>query len=1187
MDNKLKALRAPLKKLSAYKGVRDSIKNNLYPISITGCLESEICHFIDAVSNGVSWRVIIVSDEVKCRSLYKDYRIFDPNVLVYPAKDIIFYNANIHGNALSMERLKCLEKILSEDGGTVITSISAGIELVQSLEKFKSAIITVNVDKEYDLQELSQKLIEMGYERQSLVQGVGEFSIRGEILDIYPPSADCPLRIDFFDTMVESIKEFDVDSQRSIDELTKAVIFPASELILSDEEIENGLVKIEKDKTKLENTFKKAKNINAYNNINNTIGELKELLKYSRTKTGLESYLPYFDENTQNFFDYFDQDDTLFFIDNYSRCMENLNVILQEFSESMVARYEQGYILKKQLGILKDDKYLQKKLLSMHSVFLNIVETLEKTIKPKNIFNINVQNVPGYNTHFDYLVKDLQKWQKEKYRVLILSASHTRAKRIVKNLEDFDIKSYYMDEPNEEIKAGNIMVTYGYLNKGFLYPDIKFVVVSESDIYGAKISRKAKKKKINADAIQSFNELSVGDYVIHENHGICIYDGIEKIRLDGVTNDYIKLNFKGQDRMFLPISNLNVLQKYANKDADKPPKVDSLNSVSWKRKKARVRAGVRDIAKDLVKLYSVRSKETGYKFGEDTVWQKEFEEMFPYDETDDQLEAISAVKQDMESNKIMDRLICGDVGFGKTEVALRACFKCVMDGKQAAILVPTTILCRQHYNTFVERIGDFPLRIAFVSRLHYSAENKRILEQVKKGEIDVIIGTHRLLSKDVVFKNLGLLVVDEEQRFGVTHKEKIKVLRKNVDVLSLSATPIPRTLHMSLIGIRDMSLLEEPPVDRLPIQTFVLEKNDEMIREAICREVGRGGQVYYIFNRIEKIDEVSSHLNKLVPDINIAYTHGRMSPAQIERIMMDFISGNIDVLVSTTIIETGIDIPNVNTIIIDNAEKMGLSQLYQLRGRVGRSNRIAYAFLLYHKDKMLSEVAEKRLNAIREFSALGSGIRVAMRDLEIRGAGNLLGAEQSGHMGDVGYDLYCKMLDEAIKEIKNEINPEDYDIYDFETTIEIKTDAFIPAKYIKSEFVKLDTYKRISMISSEEDLTDMLEELKDRFGEVPQAVKNLLNVVYVKSVAHKAFVNSIVQVDDNIKFFLQKDNKISSQKLEEMLQSYKRRLSFVGGEKPYLLYTPKKRYKPSSIKGREDFSDIIKLVKDLYATVEQ
>ena len=675
--------------------------------------------------------------------------------------------------------------------------------------------------------------------------------------------------------------------------------------------------------------------------------------------------------------------------------------------------------------------------------------------------------------------------------------------------------------------------------------------MTETDIFGQEQKKKKKKKNYNGQRIQDFAELSIGDFVVHEKHGLGIYRGIEKVEVDKIVKDYIKIEYRGGSNLYILATQLDALQKYSGADTAKAPKLNKLGGQEWNKTKSRVRGAVKNIAKELVELYAVRQEKEGYVCGPDTVWQREFEEMFPYEETEDQLNAIEDTKRDMESTKIMDRLVCGDVGYGKTEVALRAAFKAVQESRQVVYLVPTTILAQQHYNTFVQRMKEFPVKVELLCRFRTPAQQKKAIEGLKKGQVDIVVGTHRVLSKDIEFKNLGLLIIDEEQRFGVAHKEKIKQLKKDVDVLTLTATPIPRTLHMSLIGIRDMSVLEEPPMDRIPIQTYVMEYDEETVREAINRELRRGGQVYYVYNRVTDIAEVALRISKLVPDARVDFAHGQMSERELEQVMYGFINGEIDVLVSTTIIETGLDISNVNTMIIHDSDRYGLSQLYQLRGRIGRSNRTSYAFLMYRPNMVLRETAEKRLAAIREYTDLGSGFKIAMRDLELRGAGNLLGAQQHGHMNAVGYDLYCKMLSEAVKEAKGIHTMED-----FETSVDLNIDAFIPDTYISNEFQKLDIYKRIAGIENQNDYDDMLEELLDRFGEPTKAVLNLLAIAKMKAIAHQAYVMEIKQTGKEIRITLYEKAKINPAGIPALMDKYRRRLQFKTDKEPKFIFLP-------------------------------
>ena len=867
---------------------------------------------------------------------------------------------------------------------------------------------------------------------------------------------------------------------------------------------------------------------------------------------GLDGYIHYFCREAVSFLDYFPESSSLIFLDEPLRLKEKSETVELEFRESMSHRLENGYMLPGQTGLLYPAAQVMARLQRNTTVMLTGLDQKLPGMKVAGKFGFTVKNVSSYQNSFEMLIKDLTRWKKEGWRVVLLSASRTRASRLASDLREYELRAFCPDQEKEipNVLPGQILVVHGNLHRGFEYPLIKFVFITEGDMFGVeKKKRKRKKTSYQGQGIRSFSELSVGDYVVHEEHGLGIYRGIEKVERDKVTKDYIKIEYGDGGNLYLPATRLESIQKYSGADGRKP-KLNKLGGSEWAKTKSRVRGAVQEIAKDLVKLYAARQEKNGFQYGPDTVWQKEFEELFPYEETEDQLDAIEAVKSDMESKKIMDRLICGDVGYGKTEVALRAAFKAVQDSKQVVYLVPTTILAQQHYNTFVQRMKDFPVRVDMLSRFRTPAQQKRTLEGLRKGMVDIVIGTHRVLSKDLEFKDLGLLIIDEEQRFGVTHKEKIKKLKENVDVLTLTATPIPRTLHMSLAGIRDMSVLEEPPVDRMPIQTYVMEYNEEMIRAAIGREMARGGQVYYVYNRVTDIEEVANRIAGLAPEAVVTYAHGQMREHELERIMADFINGDIDVLVSTTIIETGLDIPNANTLIIQDADRMGLSQLYQLRGRVGRSSRTSYAFLMYKRDKMLREEAEKRLQAIREFTELGSGIKIAMRDLEIRGAGNVLGAEQHGHMEAVGYDLYCKMLSQAVKALKDGESQEE----SFETAVECDISAYIPASYIKNEYQKLDIYKRISAIETQEESMDMQDELMDRFGDIPASVDHLLRIAALKGQAHRAYVTEVLINRQEVRLTLYGRAKLKAEEFPQLLAEYKGQLKMTGGEEPVLLY---------------------------------
>ena len=1158
----MKALKEPLKELAEYNEASDCLKNGIYPILMSGCVDTEKCQLMDAFGEGSRYKVIITYSENKAKEIYEDLKLYSSDVYLYPAKDVIFYSADVHGYATVKERMKVMRNLLEEKPCTIITTLESGMEHLIPLSHYKAHTLEFKKDEDIELDNLRKELAAIGYEYRDQVETVGEYSIRGGIVDVFPLTEEIPYRIELWGDTVSSIHSFDVESQRSIEEVDELTLYSATEVIAEEDRIAAGLAEIEKDAAKQADIFMKDGKVVESLRIKEAVRELKQNIEYYKGMAGLESYISYFYKDARSFYDFFPENDTIYYIDEPARTYEHGEAIYYEFEESMKMRLEKGYILPAQMEVLYHGKEIYGKLASKKLVMFSALDNKVKEIRAKETFSLSVQAIASYNGNFSLMVNDLQRWKKNNYRVLILSPSRTRAMRLSENLREEDINAFYSDDGERILKSGEIMTAYGQLHKGFEYPQIKFAVLSEEDIFGDKKVHK-KKKRYNGQSIRSFSELSIGDYVVHESHGLGIYRGIEKIEVDKVIKDYLKIEYAKDGVLYIPATGLEVLQKYANAtDSEKKPKLNSLNSNEWKKTKARVRMEVKDIAEDLVGLYAARQAKKGYTYSPDTIWQQEFEEMFPYDETQDQLNAIEDTKKDMESSKIMDRLICGDVGYGKTEIAIRAAFKAVSDGKQVAYLVPTTVLAQQHYNTFVQRMKDFPVNVDMLSRFRTPTQIKKALEKLKKGQLDIVVGTHRLLSKDVQFKDLGLLIIDEEQRFGVAHKEKIKQLKENIDVLSLSATPIPRTLHMSLIGIRDMSVLEEPPMDRLPIQTYVLEHNDEIVREAISRELSRGGQVYYVHNRVNNIDAVAAVISKLVPEANVVYAHGQMSERQLERIMFDFIHGDIDVLVSTTIIETGLDISNVNTIIIDEADRLGLSQLYQLRGRVGRSNRTAYAFLMYKRDRMLKEAAEKRLAAIREFTELGSGFKIAMRDLEIRGAGNLLGAKQHGHIAAVGYDMYCKMLNEAVMALKGE-KAEISD--EFETSVEMEVDAYIPASYIKSEALKLEMYKRIADIENEEERNDRQDELRDRFGPYPESVNNLMEIALIKAMAHEVYVTSVVYKKDKshlrdkkprdiIRFKLYENAPFDIIKIPSFMEGEGKRLTFVKEGKPEFVY---------------------------------
>ena len=1110
----------PLAYTAEFEAVSQALRQG--PAAAAGLTEPAKALLIGALSEEqFPWRLVIVWDEQQGKRLQRDLRSLAENAWYYPAKDLLFYQADTQGTLLTRQRMEVLRHLLEDAGGIIVTTIDGLMDRISGRESLQEARLLIEPGAVMEMSALAAKLQRLGYERVAEVEAMGEFSIRGGIADIFPFSMENPVRVEFWDTEVDNLRAFDVESQRSLGSLEAAEIFPAKESLSGAQEV---------------------------------------------------SLLDYFPENS------------LFVLDEPDRLEERGTAVEKEFTESLAARGEadNSALGEDRLrpiytaeGVL--ERLTERHFLALSSLGSNL-QCVSAALKDRTPISLETAAVSAYKNSLELLLSDLRRWQKESYEIVLLSVSRTRASRLAQELRDYELHAYCPDEGEKEQaeNRGAIKVLNGYLHTGFIFSGEKLAVLTEADMFGnaGEVRKKRKQKKYEGQQIRKLEELSIGDYVVHESHGIGIYRGIERIESDGISKDYMKVEYADGGNLYLPATKLEGLQKYADAEAKKP-KLNRLGDSEWRKTRTRVQHAVKEMAKELVQLYARRQQAEGYRFSSDTVWQREFEELFPYEETADQVLAIDATKADMESRKIMDRLICGDVGYGKTEVALRAAFKAVQDSKQVAYLVPTTILAQQIYNTFVERMKGFPVNVALLCRFRTPQQIKKSLADLSAGRVDIVIGTHRLLSKDVKYKDLGLLIVDEEQRFGVTHKERIKSLKQNVDVLTLTATPIPRTLHMSLVGIRDMSVLEEPPIDRIPVQTYVMEYNEELVREAISRELSRGGQVYFVHNRVNNIAETAAQVQALAPEARVAYAHGQMSESQLEEIMLQFINGEIDVLVSTTIIETGLDIPNANTLIIDSADRMGLSQLYQLRGRVGRSNRTAYAFLMYRRGKLLTEESEKRLKAIREFTQLGSGIRIAMRDLEIRGAGNVLGAEQHGHMEAVGYELYCKLLNMAVRQEKGELAEED----SFDTQVECAIDAFIPDSYISNEGQKLDAYKRISTIENNEDYMDMQDELTDRFGEPPREVQNLLAIARLKALGHRCSATELTIGRGSYRVLFRQKAVLRAERIPALVKEANGQLRFTGGAAPMLAY--KQRPSESRWTMEETLQQLEKLLTEL------
>ena len=1152
------ALFAPLRELESFTKVSAQLRksnNRTHKTALcTGVVDSQKCHLAWALAAEYARPLVfITTSETKAREAAEDLQFFMQDagkVRYYPVRDMIFYAADVRSADILRQRMAVMDALLRgelDGGGAIVLSVEALFDRLTPPKRFEEFVMHYQVGDKLVLSELSDKLVRMGYERSEIVEGPGQFAVRGGLIDVFTTIYENAVRIELWDDEIDSIRLMDPQSQRSVETRDAVSIYPMRELVYGDAERERALSAIEAEFAKTKKLYEKNGLKDELETLSATIAHTTERLREAHGFSGVERYIQYFYNEAATLLDYLPAD-TLLVFDEPGRLAQHSETIAEEFAESMKNRIEKGYLLPAQAELLVPYAQMLRGTERFARVLLATFASGVRDFVVQETAAFSVKSSGVIQKRVDLLEEDLRYYMENNYRVLILAGGRTRAERLNEELKEHGLPASVMGNLDSGTLAkGTITLSSGSLNKGFDYPLIGLAVVSGKELFDGGRKKRVRKRKKGAE-INSFADLRIGDYVVHDNHGVGVYQGIEKIVVDNTGKDYLKISYKDGGNLYVATSQLDMLQKYIGGDEAKP-KLNKLGGADWGKAKSRVRAAVQILAKDLVALYARREAAVGHPFIADTVWQAEFEEMFPYNETDDQLTAIEDVKRDMESARVMDRLICGDVGYGKTEIAIRAAFKAVQDGKQVVYLVPTTILAQQHYNTFAQRMKDYPVNIAMLSRFRTAKQQKQAIEGLKNGGVDIVIGTHRLLSNDLSFKDLGLVIVDEEQRFGVAHKEKLKRLRENVDVITLTATPIPRTLHMSLTGIRDMSILEEPPHDRQPVQTYVMEYNPEFVREAIHRELARGGQVYVLHNRVRNISDVAARVQQLAPEANVAYAHGQMSEHELENIMMDFIGGEIDVLVCTTIIETGLDIANVNTIIIQDADYMGLSQLYQLRGRVGRSNRSAFAYLMYRRDKVLTEVSQKRLQTIREFTEFGSGFKIAMRDLEIRGAGNLLGAEQHGHMDTVGYDMYCKLLGEAVKELRGEAAA-----IEFETLIDVPVNAFIPNSFVGNELQKLEVYKRIATIQTEQDFFDVQEEIEDRYGNLPASVQNLLDIALLKAVAHRAYIVSIVQKNGAYVLTFKGDAPVDPTRIVALVNANAKTLRFTIAPNPFLTY---------------------------------
>lgn len=1021
---------------------------------------------------------------------------------LFPVEELVATEIATSSPDFQSQRVQALAALSTQKPGIVVTSASGIRRRLASVDEWQNLVLKFKIGDEISLEQIASKLVEMGYMRQKLVDRPGDFAIRGSILDIYSLNHELPIRIDLFDTEIDSIRLFDIETQRSIKEIEKVEVLPATDLVVSKKRLQQGAQKLEKMKASIVNKISQDKQFAFCNAIDAIIQNWKDGIFAKEQRIFTQLLYP----QNPTLLDYFDEDGLLV-LDEYTKILDKADQIAQS---------EQQWLAEKEdLKPLLDEISLGNHVRSLirdtahRSLFTALFKKGMGRLKFASIDELKVRAVQQFFSQMPLLKTEASRWNKQNDTVVVLIQDEERLTKISQTLDDFEIPNI-LTQLNA-IQTGVFQVVQGSLQSGFEIPSCKLVVLTETELFAKATKKRPKRLTMdNAERLKSYTDLKEGDYVVHVNHGVGRYLGIKTMEVDGKHQDYLTLEYQKEAKLYVPVNQLDRVQKYVSSDA-KVPRLNKLGGTEWHKTKARVASKIEDIADELVELYAKREAEKGFAFPKDDSYQKEFEDAFPYSETPDQLRSTAEIKKDMESPHPMDRLLIGDVGYGKTEVALRAAFKAIEAGKQVAFLVPTTVLAQQHYETMEQRFEGFPVEIGILSRFNTPKETKQVLENLANGKCDIVVGTHRLLSKDVHFKDLGLLIIDEEQRFGVKHKERLKQLKATVDVLTLTATPIPRTLNMSMLGVRDLSVIETAPVNRYPIQTYVMERDYQVIANGIRREIERGGQVFYLHNRVKDIDEKTAELQQLVPEARITFIHGQMTETQMEKILLDFIHGEYDVLVTTTIIETGVDIPNANTLFVENADKMGLAQLYQLRGRVGRSSRVAYAYFMYQPNKVLSEVSEKRLEAIKDFTELGSGFKIAMRDLAIRGAGNLLGKQQHGFIDSVGYDLYTQMLNEAVARKRGIKQVEKTDA---ELTLDVE--AYIPDSYITDEQQKIELYKRMRQLNSFEQYQEVQDDLIDRFGDYPDEVSNLLEISLLKMYADLALVEKIYQKDDSI-----------------------------------------------------------------------
>ena len=1109
----MKYLIQELENTQKFKEYISDVKNKISPIELSGLADVGKVQIISATSEVVKRPILIITyNEIKAKKMLEDLKYFMKNIDYFPRREIVAYDYEVESKDIPYERIEVLNKIKENKTDIVITTVEALMQKMISKELLYKYVIQFKIGDTYDLETIKQNLILLGYERNDLVENKGQFSIRGGIVDI-GLSEKQGIRIEFWGDEVDSIRYFNIASQRSTEMVQEVLIKPAHEFIV--ENIEDVCKKIEQK----------------YNEQSDI-----EMIRNGSYISKIDKYFNEFYEEQNTILDYINKN-YIIFIDENSKIEARKNNIILDNNNLIKSLIEKEKFIPETIKNISGFEYDLK---NMQTIYLQESDLYTH----QNRYEFRYRTINFFKSEIDIVIADIKTYINDNKKIIILGGTQNTCKKILNLLNDRQIPHKYA-EKIENVKNGEVIVTLGSISSGFECYDLKLVVINMSEGLEQVAKRKKSSNAFKEAQKVVYADLKPGDYVVHKSHGIGEFIGINTITADKVTKDYIKIKYKDEDILYVPTSSLDTVRKYIG-TGDKEPRLNRLGSKEWENTKNRVKNNLREVAKDLIELYAKRQKMQGFAFSKDNEWQKQFEDEFPYQETDDQLRCIEEAKKDMEQAKPMDRLLCGDVGYGKTEVAIRLAFKAVMDQKQVAYLVPTTVLANQQYEEFKTRMSEFAINVELLNRFRTTKEQENVIKKLKLGEIDIVIGTHRILSKDVEFKDLGLLIIDEEHRFGVKDKEKIKQLKNSVDVLTMTATPIPRTLHMSILGIRDMSVIYEPPQNRRPVQTYVLEYDDEVVKEAITREIERNGQVFYLYNKVEGIEKKANEVSKLVPEAKVGFAHGKMTGKELEQIMMDFIQKKIDVLVCTTILESGIDIPNANTIIVENADRLGLAQLYQIRGRVGRSDRQAYAYITYKREKLLSEVADKRLKAIKEFTEFGSGFKIAMRDLEIRGAGSLLGEIQHGHMEQVGYDTYCRLLDEVVKEMKGIEVKEEQDIQ-----LDIDVSSYIPDNFIESNSQKIEIYQNIALCRTEEDIQNVIDEIIDRYGHMPEELENLIEIARIKNLCKEANVLKISQRKDKVVFYFDK-SKFNPEIVDKLIKKYSSNIRFSTGVEPYI-----------------------------------